>query len=68
MSTENRSHLVGHQMNETNKRLLSLDILRGLDNEKARKFEAALDAARADGVITEEESDELKKMLRNMAK
>lgn len=31
MSTENRSHLVGHQMNETNKRLLSLDILRGLD-------------------------------------
>ena len=45
-----------------------LDILRGLDNEKARKFEAALDAARADGVITEEESVELKKMLRNMAK
>ena len=31
MSAKSRSHLVGHPLDETNKRLLSLDILRGLD-------------------------------------
>ena len=43
-----------------------LEILRGLDNEKARNFVRALDAARADGIITDAESDELKKIFKDI--
>ncbi len=44
-----------------------LEIVRGLDQEGAAKFAKALEGALADGVITTEESDELKKQLKMLA-
>lgn len=45
-----------------------LEVVRGLDDEDAVKFTKALEDALEDGVITGEESDALKKLLKMIAK
>lgn len=44
-----------------------LDILRGLDFDKATRLRQAIESAREDGVITEEESNDLKTLLNRIS-